>query len=146
MKRILWIAAISIVTVAPAFAHVTVQPKQSAPGVTAKYVLRVPTEEFVPTVRVDVEFPATLNVSVFEPKAGWKIEEKKDSSGKIIGVTLNGSLGPGESTQFNFTAQNPVDQGKLVFRAIQTYQDGTKSEWTGPEGSKTPAPVVEIKK
>src|SRR5438552_751313 len=115
MKRILWTGAISILAIAPAFAHVTVQPKQSAPGATEKYVLRVPTEKFVPTVRVEVEFPAALNVSAFEPKAGWKIEEKKDSSGKMIGVTLFGSLGPGESTQFNFTARNPVAQGKLVF-------------------------------
>jgi uncharacterized protein YcnI len=145
MKRTLWIAAIAVLMSVPALAHVTVQPKQSAPGATEKYVLRVPTEKFVPTVRVDVEFPATLNVSAFEPKAGWKIEEKKDATGKLIGVTLNGSLGPGESTQFNFTARNPGTEGKLIFKAIQTYEDGTKSEWTGPEGSRTPSPVVEIK-
>src|SRR5262249_11856461 len=107
MNRALSLATLILMAVAPAFGHVTVQPKQSAPGAIEKYVLRVPTEKFVPTVRVDVEFPSTLNVSAFEPKAGWKIEEKKDSSGKIVGVTLNGSLGPGESTQFNFTARNP---------------------------------------
>jgi uncharacterized protein YcnI len=146
MKRILWTAAIVVLAVASAFAHVTVQPKQSAPGATEKYVLRVPTEKFVPTVRVEVEFPATLNVSAFEPKAGWKIEEKRDASGKLIGVTLTGSLGPGESTQFNFTARNPADEGKLVFKAIQIYEDGTKSEWTGPEGSRTPSPVVDVKR
>jgi uncharacterized protein YcnI len=146
MNRAAWIAIIAMLAVAPAFAHVTVQPKQSAPGAMEKYILRVPTEKFVPTVRVDVEFPAALNVSAFEPKAGWKIQEKKDSSGRITGVTLNGSLPPGESTQFNFTARNPAGQGKLVFKAIQTYEDGTTSEWTGPEGSKAPAPVVEIKK
>ncbi len=146
MNRALSLATIVLIAVAPVFAHVTVQPKQSAPGAVEKYVLRVPTEKFVPTVRVDVEFPATLNVSAFEKKPGWKIEEKKDSSGKIIGVTLNGSLPPGESTQFSFTARNPGDPGKLVFKAIQTYEDGTKSEWTGAEGSKTPAPLVEIRK
>jgi uncharacterized protein YcnI len=146
MNRALSLLTLLLVAVAPAFGHVTVQPKQSAPGAVEKYILRVPTEKFVPTVRVDVEFPATLTVSAFEPKTGWKIEEKKDASGKIIGVTLNGSLGPGESTQFNFTARNPVETGKLIFRAIQTYEDGTKSEWTGAEGSKAPAPVVEIRK
>src|SRR5262245_33823251 len=146
MNRAIMLATIILIAVAPVFGHVTVQPKQSAPGATEKYVLRVPTEKFVPTVRVDVEFPSALNVSAFEPKAGWKIEEKKDASGKLIGVTLNGSLGPGESTQFNFTARNPATEGKLVFKAIQTYEDGTKSEWTGPEGSRAPAPVVELKK
>jgi len=146
MNRALSLLTLLLVAVAPAFGHVTVQPKQSAPGAVEKYILRVPTEKFVPTVRVDVEFPATLTVSAFEPKPGWKIEEKKDTSGKIIGVTLNGSLGPGESTQFNFTARNPGEPGKLIFKAIQTYEDGTKSEWTGAEGSKAPAPVVEIRK
>src|SRR6476646_2691999 len=107
MNRALFLPTILLIAVAPAFGHVTVQPKQSAPGVIEKYVLRVPTEKFVPTVRVDVEFPATLNVSAFEPKAGWKIEEKKDSTGRFIGVTLNGSLPPGESAQFTFTAHNP---------------------------------------
>ncbi len=59
---------------------------------------------------------------------------------------LTGSIPPGESSQFNFTAKNPNDEGKLSWRVIQVYQDGTKSEWTGEEGSRTPAPVVTIKK
>jgi hypothetical protein len=56
------------------------------------------------------------------------------------------TYGPGESTQFSFTAKNPEVEGKLAFKAIQIYEDGTKSEWTGPEGSRTPAPIVDIKK
>jgi hypothetical protein len=65
----------------------------------------------------------------FEAKPNWKIEEKKNSSGKLVGVILNGSLPPGESAQFNFTAKNPADSGKLYFRAVQIYEDGTKAEW-----------------
>ena len=147
-KMVHWfaVAALLFMSTTIALAHVTVQPKQSSPGATEKYSLRVPTEKFVPTVRVDVEFPAALTVTGFEPKAGWKIEEKKDASGKLFGVTLIGSLGPGESTQFTFTAKNPATEGKLLFKAIQIYEDETKSEWTGPEGSRTPAPTVEIRK
>jgi uncharacterized protein YcnI len=139
------LAAVLAVTVSTAYGHVTVQPKQSAPGATERYTLRVPTEKFVPTVRVEVEFPATLDVSAFEPKAGWKIEERKNPSGKLVGVTLVGSLDPGESAQFNFTARNPAAEGKLSFKAIQIYEDGTTSEWTGPEGSRTPAPIVDVR-
>ena len=102
MRRILRVTTILALMVAPAFAHVTVQPKQSMPGATEKYVLRVPTEKFVPTVRVDVEFPANLNVTGFEPKAGWKIEEKKDSAGRLVGVTLNGSLRSGRVHSIQF--------------------------------------------
>lgn len=139
-------AAAVAMTIAPAFGHVTVQPRQSAAGAIEKYALRVPTEKFVLTVRVEVEFPTTLDVSSFEPKAGWKIEEKKDTAGKLVGVVLIGSIPPGESSVFNFAARNPSEEGKVFFKAVQIYEDGTRSEWTGPEGSRTPAPVVEVKK
>jgi uncharacterized protein YcnI len=146
MKNVVTILLTLAASAGTAFGHVTVQPKQSGAGATERYTLRVPTEKFVPTVRVDVEFPASLEVSSFEPKTGWKIEEKKNASGKLVGVILNGSLPPGESAQFNFTAKNPGAAGKLSFKAVQIYEDGTKSEWTGPEGSRMPAPVVEITK
>ena len=74
MKTILSTAAALAMFIGTAYGHVTVQPKQSAPGAVEKYALRVPTEKFVPTVRVEIEFPAALDVSSFEPKAGWKIE------------------------------------------------------------------------
>ena len=138
------IAAVLAMTVSIAYGHVTVQPKQSTAGATQKYALRVPTEKFVPTVRVEVEFPADLVVSSFEPKPGWRLEQKKDPSGRLLAVTLTGSIPPGESLAFDFTARNPAEPGKLAFKAIQIYEDGTKVEWTGAEGSRTPAPVVEL--
>jgi uncharacterized protein YcnI len=143
--RLAAIATLLVITVTAAYGHVTVQPKQGGAGATETYSIRVPTEKFVPTVRVEVEFPANLDVLSFEPKPSWKIEEKKNASGRLIGVTLAGSIPTGESVIFNFRARNPVEAGKLVFKAIQIYEDGTKSEWTGAEGSRTPAPVVDIK-
>jgi uncharacterized protein YcnI len=137
---------LGITLVGTAYSHVTVQPKESAPGVTERYALRVPTEKFTPTVRVEVEFPAALEVSSFERKAGWNIEEKKDGSGRLVGVILAGSIPTGESAVFTFTAKNPAQEGKLFFKAIQIYEDGTKSEWTGAEGTRTPAPAVSVKK
>jgi uncharacterized protein YcnI len=97
-------------------------------------------------VRVEVEFPPNLKVSSVEPKAGWKIEEKTDASGKLVGVILVRSIPTGESSQFKFTAQNPNQEGKLFLKVIQIYEDGSKSEWTGLEGSRTPAPVIQVKK
>ncbi|HLH32992.1 MAG TPA: DUF1775 domain-containing protein [Terriglobia bacterium] len=133
-------------TIGTAYGHVTVQPKQSAAGAVEKYTMRVPTEKFVPTVRVEVKFPPTLEVTSFESKPGWKIEEKKGASGKLIGVTLTGSIPTGESASFDFSARNPKEEGKLYWKVIQIYQDGSKSEWTGAEGSRTPAPGVEVKR
>jgi uncharacterized protein YcnI len=146
-KLINWAGGIAVLllTLSPAYAHVTIQPKQSTAGVSENYTIRVPTEKFVPTVRVEIEFPSTLTVASIEPKAGWKIEQKKDPDGRLVGAVFIGSIPTGESTQFNFTATNPKRVGKLSFKAIQTYEDGTKSEWTGAEGTRTPAPVVELK-
>lgn len=140
------IAIVLLTTIGTAYGHVTIQPKQSAPGSDVRYTMRVPTEKFVPTVRIEVEFPAALNVSAFEPKPQWRVEEKKDGSGKLIGVTLIGSIPTGQSSEFTFTARNPATESKLSWKVIQIYEDGSKSEWTGAEGSRTPAPATEVKK
>ena len=139
-------AAVLAMTISAVYGHVTVQPKQSTAGATEQYTLRVPTEKFVPTVRIEVEFPAALDVSSFEPKPSWRIEMKKNASGRIVGAVLTGSIPPGDFSQFSFVARNPSEEGKLSFKAIQIYEDGTKSEWTGPEGTRTPAPLIEVKK
>ena len=129
-----------------AYAHVTIQPKESTAGAGVTYTMRVPTEKFVPTVRVEVEFPATLNVSSFDAKPGWKIESNKAATGKLVNTTLTGSIPPGQSVLFTFTATNPTAESKLSWKVIQIYEDGSKSEWTGMEGSRTPAPTVQIRK
>jgi uncharacterized protein YcnI len=129
-----------------AFGHVTIQPKQSVAGKSERYTMKVPTEKFVPTVRIEVQFPDALIVSPFEPKVGWKIEESKDAAGKLVGATLIGSIPPGESAEFYFAGQNPGRPGTLAWKVVQIYEDGTKSEWTGAPGSRTPAPSVELTK
>ena len=145
-NRATLLALLTLISTGLAFGHVTVQPKLSTVSKTETYILRVPTEKSVPTVRIEVEFPAALEVSSFESKTGWKIEERKTAAGKLTGVVLIGSIPPAESVQFNFTARNPAAEGKLSFKAIQIYQDGSRVEWTGAEGSRTPAPVIEVKK
>lgn len=140
------IAAVLTLSISVAYAHVTVQPTTSVAGSVETYTLKVPTEKLVPTTRVEIEVPPTLNVKSFESKPEWKIEEKKDKSGKIIGVVLTGAIPSGESASFKFTATNPNEEGKLALKVIQVYQDGTKSEWTGDAGSRSPAPVIQIRK
>ena len=41
-----------------AFAHVTVAPKEAPIGATQRYCIRVPSEKSVPTIGLEVEFPA----------------------------------------------------------------------------------------
>ena len=53
-----------------------------------------------------------------------------------------------DAVQVTVTVTN--DNGEFVSglprSAFQIYEDGTTSEWTGPEGSRTPAPIVEVRK
>ncbi len=145
-RRTAEVVAVLIISAGVAFGHVTIQPKRSIPGKTEKYTMKVPTEKFVPTVRIEIEFPPALVASPFEPKSGWKIDEKRDASGRLVGAILTGSIPPGESSEFYFEGRNPGEEGNLSWRVIQIYQDGSKSEWTGAPGSRTPAPVVELAK
>jgi hypothetical protein len=39
---------------------------------------------------------------------------------------------------------NPPAGNELVFTAIQAFADGTKIEWSGAAGSKTPAARVKL--
>lgn len=127
-------------------AHVTVRPQESIAGANERYTIRVPTERSIPTVRVEVEFPPELEVSSFDSKPGWDIVYKKDASGKIIGATLSGStIPPREVAEFSLASRNPLQETKLVWKVIQIYEDASRSEWTGPAGSRSPAPVTALK-
>ena len=50
-------------TLAPAYAHVTIRPRESVAGATEKYTMRVPNEKNVATVRIEVEFPGIVTIS-----------------------------------------------------------------------------------
>jgi uncharacterized protein YcnI len=127
-------------------AHVAVLPRESAAGAAQKYTMRVPDEKNIPTVRMEAEFPTAVEVISVDPKEGWKIEVKKDPSGRIAGaIWSGGSIAPKDIADFVFQARNPNEETKLVWKVIQVYADGSKSEWTGPAGSRTPAPVTHVK-
>jgi uncharacterized protein YcnI len=145
-RATLMVAVFASIGAEMVYGHVTVLPKQSTAGKAETYTLRVPTEKSVPTVRIEVDFPEALEVSSFEHKTGWKVDERKNGVGKVVRVVLTGSIPPAESVQFIFTARNPSAEGRLSFKAIQIYQDGSRVEWTGAEGSPTAAPAIEVKK
>jgi uncharacterized protein YcnI len=133
--------------VTAAFAHVSVLPRESAVGASQTYTMLVPTERNIATVRIEAEFPAALDISSFEEKPGWKIEAKRDPSGKILGAIWSGSsIAPREVAEFHFLARNPTEEVKLAWKVVQVYEDGSRSEWTGAEGSRSPAPVTLVKR
>jgi uncharacterized protein YcnI len=139
------ITAALLLAPASALAHVTVWPKESVAGAWEKYDVRAPNEKRVDTVAVELTFPQGLRVVSFRQNAQWMTEVIRDSSGKATGVRWTGKLPPDQFAEFGLIAVNPASAGNLEWKAIQTYADGTKVEWSGPAASKTPAPRVTIK-
>ncbi|WP_438448206.1 YcnI family copper-binding membrane protein [Gorillibacterium sp. sgz5001074] len=131
-----------------ASAHVVVYPKETTQGTYEMFTLRVPTEKEVPTTKVEVIIPADVTVSRFEPKPGWQYELTKDASGKITNVRWTATGEGLSSTEFgDFHMQGKVGDKatQLVWKAIQTYKDGSTVEWTGAADAKTPASVTTVK-
>jgi len=145
-RRLLLGTILAIVPSAFLFAHITIWPKESAPGARERYTMRVPNEKQVATVRIEGEFPAELNVYDFEFKPGWKIDFKKDDKGKITGATWTGKIVPYEFVEFGMLGLNPKEGASLTWKFVQFYEDGMKEEFTGPVGSRYPSPVVTLRK
>jgi uncharacterized protein YcnI len=139
-------SAIALAFASFAFAHIRIAPTESAPGAREKYTMRVPNEKQVATIRVEGDFPAGLQIYDFEFKPGWKIDFKKDDSGKIVGATWTGKVQPYEFVEFGMLGINPKEETSLVWKFVQFYEDGTKEEFTGPVGSFRPSPVTTLKK
>ena len=141
MRLLISLAAAAFAT--SAVAHVTIWPQQSAPGAREKYELRVPNERKSATITVEFRFPRGLRVTAVEQKPGWQAEAFRDASGALTGVRWIGNLPPEQFTEFGLLAVNPAG-GELAFTAIQAFADGTKIEWSGAAGSKSPAPRVRL--
>jgi uncharacterized protein len=162
------VAAASLVLLAsPALAHVTVQGPGATQGGYAKVTFRVPTEKDIPTTKLQVVFPTDAplaNVGV-KPHAGWRYvvakgkpaTPLKDDMGNgihsvvlsITWTTTSGGIKPGEFDEFDVSAGPLPKLDKMVFKALQTYRDGSVVRWIEPriDGGKEPdhpAPVLKL--
>ena len=137
-------AALALTLVASAaHAHVSVRPRESKPGATEKYIVRVPTEGKVATTSVEVDIPAGVIVDSVDPMDGVKADLKREG-GRIISITWTVAIEPGANREFSFTAKNPGEGTEISWKAHQRYADGTSSEWVGAAGTKQPAPVTKL--
>jgi uncharacterized protein YcnI len=130
-----------------ASAHVVVFPKEVMQGTYEKFTVRVPTEKDIPTVKVEVTIPADVDISRFEPMAGWKYELTKDATGKITSVIWSATGEGLSSTEFgDFSMQGKIGAtaASLIWKAHQTYKDGSIVDWTGAPEDKTPASVTKV--
>ena len=121
-----------------AWAHVVVYPKTSTPGAYEKYVIRVPNERDVSTIKVEIRFPEALRVVSFGDVPGWKLQVLADSTQRIIGAVWTGVLPKERFVEFPFVAVNPKDSTSVTWPTYQTYEGGERVEWVGPDSSYTP--------
>jgi uncharacterized protein YcnI len=134
-----------LITPALAFAHAVVFPKTSMPGAYEKYVLRVPNERDVSTLKVELHFPVGLRVVSFSDVPGWKLQVLTDSAQRIIGAIWMGVLPKERFVEFPFVAVNPKDSTSLAWPTYQTYEGGERVEWTSPDtASRTPVSATLI--
>ena len=142
-------AVLGLLTAAPAFAHAEMSPPIALAKTLQLYTLAVPTEkENATTTEVSLTLPSGFSIDSFVPSPGWKREVQQTGSGEnavIQRVTWTGGKVPtGDDSVFQFLA-TASDAKTYTFGVRQTYSDGSIVDWSGPESSDTPAPVVEAK-
>ncbi len=141
-KVLLLAAFLSLTTIGVASAHVGVSPEEVPAGEYEKLVVTVPTEKEIPTTEVRVEVPEGFVVSGVQPVPGWEHEFEEEGGVVTAVVWSGGEIGPRAFQEFALQAQTPEEAGEFSWGATQTYEDGSTVEWTGPEDSEEPAPVV----
>ena len=142
MRRLL--IAVVLVAAAPALlgAHVTIWPRESAPGTSERYTVRVPTEGKVATTSVRLVVPTEVTVTSVLAMPGVVADIAREGN-RITAVTWKFEVPPGQFAEFAFLARNPKQGSEIVWKVHQHYSDGTQSDWTGPP-SKGPAPVTTL--
>jgi uncharacterized protein YcnI len=137
---------LALVLAGGASAHALVSPPVAKSKVLQQFTLSVPTEkEGATTTEIELTVPAGFAIDSFEPAPGWTRSEQATGSGEaksVQKVTWTGGKVPtGEDAVFRFNAS--LDSSKTYTVTVrQSYSDGSVVDWSGPESSDTPAPLV----
>lgn len=150
---------------APAAAHVTVNPSTAPRGGYVEVSFRAPTESATAsTTKLQVFFPKQHPIpsALVKPVPGWQAKVAtgkpakplKSKDGKVDSVVTSitwtgGRIKPGQFQDFDVSLGPLPDAGKLVFKALQTYSDGSVVRWIdmrkdGAEEPAHPAPVLTL--
>ncbi|WP_438947900.1 YcnI family copper-binding membrane protein [Streptomyces durbertensis] len=162
----LGVSAFAVLALAgPALAHVTVDPAQAPAGGYATINFKVPNErDNASTTRLEVTLPTDqpLTSVMPEPVPGWEVKVDKgrldkplESHGRKIDevpvkITWSGgSIDPGTFQRFPVSVGRlPEDADRLVFKAVQTYDNKEVVRWIEvPDGDTepdNPAPVLAL--
>ena len=142
-------AALALVAAPAAWAHAEISPAVAKAKATQAFTLNVPNEkDTARTTMVELTPPEGFRIDSVAPVPGWKVGIEKSGSGEEAQINRvlwsGGKLRANEATNFPFLAE-PDSAESYSFAVRQTYSDGTVVDWSGPESSDTPAPVIEAK-
>lgn len=145
-----------------AFAHITVQPEGvAAKGgyATVNFVVANENRDNSSMVKLEVTFPVKhpLSCVMPQPVPGWKawVTETKlpkpltlygkqltEAASKITWTADGGKLAPGEFQQFPVSlGRLPDDADKLVFKAVQTFDNLATESWFEESGKSLAEPA-----
>lgn len=134
MKKIIISATSAVlslfIVVMPSFAHVVVKPNETGAAVRQVFTVGVPNEKDNPTTGLRLLIPDGLKSVTPNVKPGWTIDLKKSGEGVVTEIEwTGGSIPMGQRDEFYFQAQAPASETTLIWKAYQTYQDGTVISW-----------------
>jgi uncharacterized protein YcnI len=147
-SSVLTLCALGALTIASnAFAHAGISPPVVVAKKGQEFTITVPTEGAGHTTStVEVTPPDGFTVFGFADAPGWKRDVQQTGTGEdavVQKITWSGGSVPeGEYGAFHFTGMAD-SSGTLAWKVRQTYSDGEVADWSGPEGSDEPAPVLE---
>jgi uncharacterized protein YcnI len=144
LSALVALGALTVTATASAHAHVSPPVALTKEGQV--FTLAVPTEkDGATTTKIELTPPQGFAIDSFVPTAGWKRTVAQTGSGEDATITkvtwTGGSVPTGEDAAFSFLA-SVAKSGSYTFSVRQTYSDGTVVEWSGPESSDTPSPVI----
>ncbi len=128
-------ALLALVLVFPFFAsaHVTVKPAEVGVGAWQTFNVSVPVEKDLPTTGIRLVIPAGLEAVTPNVKLGWSVNTMKSGEGAEAMVTeiswVGGAIPSGMRDDFFFSAHVPAAEGTLIWKAYQTYADGSVVSW-----------------
>ncbi len=127
-----------------AAAHVTIQPAASRPADLQRYRVIVPNEKSSATVGVDLKLPAGVTFALAEQVAGWRVKVVRSGSAISELRWRGGPVPPGGYAELRLIARNPVKLGRVQWKALQRYADGSVVRWIGAAGGEFPAPATTL--
>ena len=146
-----------------ASAHVTPDPTSAPKGAGDQVItFRVPNElDDANTVKVVLQLPQDHPIADVEVLAmpGWtdtiqmkhlstpiKTDDGSFSDVASVITWTGGEIAPGQYGEFKILAMGlPTDTDQLVFKALQTYDNGSTTSWIETQAdAENPAPVIKL--